>query len=63
MRHTGVVSTFIRSIFDITSDLYSLPWTYTVYLGQYAFHLGQYWSRGQTGLFCEFVAPQEEPRG
>ena len=36
--HTDDDSTFIQFIFDFTSDLYSLPRTYTVYLGQYGFH-------------------------
>ena len=40
--HTGDVSTFIQSKFNFTSDLYSLPHTYTIYLGQYGFYLEQY---------------------
>ena len=44
MRHSraGDICTFIQSLFDFTSDLYSLPRTYTGYLGQYGIHLGQY---------------------
>ena len=41
-RHTGDVSNFIESIFDFTSDIYSLPRTFSVYLVQYEIHLGQY---------------------
>ena len=35
--HTGDVSSFIQSVFDFTSDLYSLPRTYTVYMTQTRF--------------------------
>ena len=45
--NTGNVSTFIQSVFDFTLDVYNLPRTYTVYLGQYGFHLGQ-WFNAET---------------
>ena len=37
--HTGEVSTFISLYLGFTLDPYSLPQTYTDYLGQYGFHL------------------------
>ena len=50
--HIGDVSTFIYTILDFTSDLYSLPRTYTIYLGHYGINLGQCgFHLGQHGFY------------